>query len=35
VVLAPFDHFPHGLTVHGVQPGYFPNGPSGHGAGAG
>ena len=29
---APFDHFPHGLTVHGVQLGYFPNGPSGHGA---
>jgi hypothetical protein len=21
-----------GLTVHGVQLGYFPNGPSGHGA---
>ena len=29
---APFNHFPHGLTVHGVQLGYFPNGPSGHGA---
>jgi len=26
---APFDHFPHGLTVHGVQLGYFPNGPRG------
>jgi hypothetical protein len=29
---APLSHFPHGLTVHGVQLGYFPNGPSGHGA---
>ena len=29
---APFNHFAHGLTVHGVQLGYFPNGPSGHGA---
>lgn len=29
---APFDHFSHGLTVHGVQLGYFPNGPSGSGA---
>jgi hypothetical protein len=29
---APFNHYPHGLTVHGVQLGYFPNGPSGHGA---
>ena len=29
---APFDHFAHGLTVHGVQLGYFPNGPSGSGA---
>lgn len=28
----PFDHFGHGLTVHGVQLGYFPNGPSGSGA---
>jgi hypothetical protein len=28
---APFQHFPHGLTVHGVQLGYFPNGPSGPG----
>jgi len=26
---APFAHFPHGLTVHGVQLGYFPNGPTG------
>jgi Putative sensor len=26
---APFQHFPHGVTVHGVQLGYFPNGPSG------
>jgi hypothetical protein len=29
---APFNHFAHGVTVHGVQLGYFPNGPSGHGA---
>jgi len=29
---APFDHFSHGVTVHGVQLGYFPNGPSGSGA---
>jgi hypothetical protein len=29
---APFQHFSHGLTVHGVQLGYFPNGPSGSGA---
>ncbi len=29
---APFDHFRHGLTVHGVQLGYFPNGPAGSGA---
>jgi Putative sensor len=29
---APVEHFSHGLTVHGVQFGYFPNGPSGHGA---
>ena len=29
---APVGHFPHGLTVHGVQLGYFPDGPSGHGA---
>ncbi|HEV2254992.1 MAG TPA: hypothetical protein VGS06_17555 [Streptosporangiaceae bacterium] len=29
---APFDHFSHGLTAHGVQLGYFPNGPSGPGA---
>ena len=29
---APFSHFPNGLTVHGVQLGYFPNGPSGPGA---
>jgi Putative sensor len=28
---APFQHFSHGLTVHGVQLGYFPNGPSGPG----
>ena len=26
---APFNHFSHGLTVHGVQLGYFPNGPRG------
>lgn len=29
---APFDHFSHGLTAHGVQLGYFPNGPYGPGA---
>lgn len=29
---APFQHFPHGVTVRGVQLGYFPNGPSGRGA---
>jgi hypothetical protein len=29
---APVAHYAHGLTVHGVQLGYFPNGPSGHGA---
>jgi hypothetical protein len=29
---APVNHYPHGLTVHGVQLGNFPNGPSGHGA---
>jgi Putative sensor len=29
---APFNHFANGLTVHGVQLGYFPNGPSGRGA---
>lgn len=29
---APFEHFSHGVTVHGVQLGYFPNGPSGSGA---
>jgi hypothetical protein len=28
---APFQHYPHGLTVHGVQFGYFPNGPNGPG----
>lgn len=28
---APFQHYPHGVTVHGVQFGYFPNGPSGPG----
>jgi Putative sensor len=26
---APWNHFPHGLAAHGVQLGYFPNGPSG------
>ena len=29
---APVQHYPHGLTVYGIQLGYFPNGPSGHGA---
>jgi hypothetical protein len=29
---APVEHYPHGLAVHGVQLGYFPNGPSGPGA---
>ena len=29
---APVKHYPHGLAVHGVQLGYFPNGPSGSGA---
>jgi hypothetical protein len=29
---APFEHYPHGVTVRGVQLGYFPNGPSGPGA---
>ncbi len=29
---APAEHYPHGLAVHGVQLGYFPNGPSGSGA---
>jgi hypothetical protein len=28
---APVEHYSHGLVVHGVQFGYFPNGPSGHG----
>jgi hypothetical protein len=28
----PVNHFAHGLTVHGVQLGYFPNGPHGTGA---
>jgi len=28
---APFSHFAHGVTVRGVQLGYFPNGPSGPG----
>jgi len=28
----PVAHFAHGLTVHGVQFGYFPNGPHGSGA---
>jgi hypothetical protein len=28
---APFQHYPHGVTVHGVQFGYFPNGPGGTG----
>lgn len=28
---APVAHYAHGLTVHGIQLGYFPNGPSGHG----
>ena len=29
---APFQRYPHGVTVHGVQFGYFPHGPSGPGA---
>lgn len=29
---APFQHYPHSVTVHGVQLGYFPHGPSGPGA---
>jgi len=29
---APFQHYAHGVTVHGVQLGYFPHGPSGPGA---
>jgi hypothetical protein len=29
---APFQRYPHGVTVHGVQLGYFPHGPSGPGA---
>jgi hypothetical protein len=29
---APVEHYSHGLTAHGVQLGYFPNGPSGSGA---
>jgi hypothetical protein len=29
---APVKHYPHGLAAHGVQLGYFPNGPSGSGA---
>ena len=28
----PVQHYPHGLTVHGVQLGYFPNGPHESGA---
>src|SRR5215831_10547736 len=28
---APFQRYPHGVTVHGVQLGYFPHGPSGPG----
>lgn len=28
----PVNHFAHGLTVHGVQLGYFPDGPHGTGA---
>jgi hypothetical protein len=28
---APVQHYSHGLTAHGVQLGYFPNGPSGPG----
>jgi hypothetical protein len=28
---APVQHYSHGLTAHGVQFGYFPNGPSGPG----
>jgi hypothetical protein len=29
---APFQRYPHGVIVHGVQLGYFPHGPSGPGA---
>jgi hypothetical protein len=29
---APFQRYPHGVTVHGVQLGYFPHGPAGPGA---
>ena len=29
---APVEHYAHGLTVHGIQLGYFPNGPHGPGA---
>ena len=28
---APFQRYPHGVTVHGVQLGYFPHGPHGPG----
>ena len=28
---APVQHYPHGLVAHGVQLGYFPDGPSGSG----
>ena len=28
---APIQHYSHGVTAHGVQLGYFPNGPSGPG----
>lgn len=28
---APVQHYAHGLTVHGIQLGYFPNGPHGPG----
>ncbi len=28
---APVQHYAHGLTVHGIQLGYFPNGPHGTG----
>ncbi len=28
---APVQHYSHGVTAHGVQLGYFPNGPSGPG----
>ena len=29
---APFQRYPHGVTVHGVQLGFFPHGPAGVGA---